>query len=400
MKSIKIISLCVSIILAITLFGSITALAYVTPDPNTGYTEDEVWMKNSVPLKDYAYSMAIVGDTQFVTDYYPDKLACIYDWIIANKNIKNIRFVVGLGDITNLILEPGDVRKYNEWKVAVKQLKKMNGVIPYSLIRGNHDSIDTYNMFVTQADFGENVTGAMDNTMRNTYYKFSVGNIKYLIIGLDYEASDEMLAWAANVIESNPDHNVIVTTHVYLQESGIRYKQAYTGDKIGTKNDAEAIWDKLISKHENIVMVLCGHSPSDWVVVRNSVGDNGNYVKEILIDPQNIDRDQGASGMVCMFYFSEDGSNIQVEYYSTVKDRYYLPRNNGFEFKVNVIGANDEADPPSDDTDETDSQLDTTGSDKHLIDDDVAITIIISITFVIIASLLAIAFIPAKNKKE
>jgi hypothetical protein len=96
------------------------------------------------------------------------------------------------------------------------------------------------------------------------------------------------------------------------------------------------MWDKLVSKHENIVLVLSGHDPCDQIIMTKTKGEKGNTVTQMLIDPQGVDAAQGATGMVAMFYFSEDGSKLRVEYYSTVKEQYLMPENQ-FETEINVI---------------------------------------------------------------
>jgi hypothetical protein len=54
------------------------------------------------------------------------------------------------------------------------------------------------------------------------------------------------------------------------------------------------------------------------------MGENGNIVTQFLVDPQGVDAALGATGMVAMLYFSEDGKTLTVEQYSTVKDMYYM----------------------------------------------------------------------------
>ena len=44
----------------------------------------------------------------------------------------------------------------------------------------------------------------------------------------------------------------------------------------------------------------------------------------MLVDPQGVDAGEGATGMVAMLYFSEDGKTVTVENYSTVRDMYYM----------------------------------------------------------------------------
>ncbi|MBR4034796.1 MAG: hypothetical protein IKJ04_08300, partial [Clostridia bacterium] len=49
-------------------------------------------------------------------------------------------------------------------------------------------------------------------------------------------------------------------------------------------------------------------------------------VTEFLINPQTLDlkyKSMGGLGLVAMFYVSEDGSKISVQYYSTIHDKFY-----------------------------------------------------------------------------
>ena len=86
------------------------------------------------------------------------------------------------------------------------------------------------------------------------------------------------------------------------------------------------MWDKLASQYENVILVLSGHIPYDNIVTLQQKGKHGNTVTQMLIDPQGLDnrhKDIGSLGMVAMFYFSEDGSKVSVEYYSILHDEYF-----------------------------------------------------------------------------
>ena len=50
-------------------------------------------------------------------------------------------------------------------------------------------------------------------------------------------------------------------------------------------NGGDTIWEKLVSKHKNIFMVLSGHVTDDEHITRK--GGGGNDVHEILTDYQN-----------------------------------------------------------------------------------------------------------------
>lgn len=90
------------------------------------------------PVEDFDYSFAVVGDTQTMCEKDPEAMEAIYDWILANQDSQKIEYVIGLGDITN---HSTDV----EWKRANDYISKLNGKIPYTLVRGNHDDWDDFN---------------------------------------------------------------------------------------------------------------------------------------------------------------------------------------------------------------------------------------------------------------
>ena len=282
-------------------------------------------------VTDYAYSFAVVGDTQTLTYYYPDKLHYIYDWIVENAEAKKIKFVFGLGDIT-------DKNTDAEYTLAKSEIKKMDGIVPYSLIRGNHDKKTGYNTHFPYSEFGHTVDGSYEKNMLNTYQRLTVGNVKYLIVNLDIGPSDEVLNWANGIIAEHSDYNVIITTHIYQQQDGTTFDAGEGGNAVwnGGINTGELMWEKLISQHENIFLVLCGHDPTDNIVVTKNVGVHGNTVTQMLVDPQRTDKNHGGVGLVAMLYFSEDGSQVDVEYYSTVKNAYFL-ESNQFHLKLDVM---------------------------------------------------------------
>ena len=84
----------------------------------------------------YAYSFAVVGDTQAINDKNGNKneqLQKVYDYIVSQKDNQKIKFVFGLGDIT----ENNDE---SEWKRAQTQIQKLDAAgIPNNLNRGNQE---------------------------------------------------------------------------------------------------------------------------------------------------------------------------------------------------------------------------------------------------------------------
>ncbi len=309
-----------------------------------GYDIFVEWYGGEKVDLDYAYSFAVVGDTQVLCQKYPEKMEAIYDWIIANKDSKKIAHVFGLGDITE---EWGNDKSEAEWIKAQKYISKLDGVLPYSLVRGNHDESAFFQKYFGNKTYMGQFDGFMvEGDIRNTYKCFKVGSTNYMLVTLDYGPSDEMLAWANEVIAQHPDHKVIITTHSYLFRDGttLNYGDVSVPNDgsdvddspLRSYNDGQQMWEKLVSKHPNIVLVLSGHDPCEDVITLQSQGIHGNTVTQMLIDSQGMDAAKGGTGMVCMLYFSADGKQMEVEWYSTDKDQYYKSKN---QYTVDLSGA-------------------------------------------------------------
>ena len=330
----------------------------ITDDSGNGYDVlyEKTWISEAEMeemRKSYgftpAYSFAVVGDTQKTTRFYPENLPYIYDYIVDNAIGKNIKYSIGLGDITD---KSGDVSKAGsfifvenssepggghyernnsgtatEWDVAKHAITLLDGTVEYSLIAGNHDNGNHFdNYFASHEAYTSQFVnhGGMYNSksVNNTWRTFAVGNVKYLIMNIAYNADSNVFAWANEVLarEEHKDHNVIITTHAYLDCDGTALD---SGDiNCGTKNSGVYLWENLVSKHANVKIMLAGHVDVDRIVYSQRQGDNGNTVTQILVNGQSLDRDAKAPAMVAMFYFSEDGEKLAIEYYSTVRGVY------------------------------------------------------------------------------
>jgi len=329
---------------------------------------------------DFAYSFAVIGDIQelsedYFNDHYlsdkgkdangknngkdpydnkyvdedtnpldnkPEHIKALIDWLIENKEEHKISYVMTLGDLTQ--------KSYTaEWDYVKSQFYRLDGVIPFSLARGNHDKVEKqiktkdsngktiwpdelrqkalfYKTFDDEIYRGQ-IDGSLNEwDIANTYKAFTVANTKYLLICFDYGPSDEALTWAGKIIEAHKDHRVIITTHTYLFRDGTTFDKddAYAASRSqGGVNDGDDMWEKLIKKHENIVLVMSGHDPWDHIVCTRTEGDNGNVVTQLLIDPQSMDANMPyCTNMVAMLYFSEDGKTVTVRYYSIMNNRY------------------------------------------------------------------------------
>ena len=294
-----------------------------------------------IPLDDYAYSFAVVGDIQIVNYYNPENLHCIYDWIIKNKDDKKIAFTINLGDIT-------DKNTSEEWLLASEVLHTLDGKVPYSVVRGNHDkSIESYNEAFKYEDYKDSLLDSLDQNMLNTCQTFEISGNKYLILNIDYITTYDSVLWMHNILKKYHDHNVIVTTHIYLATDGkpLDKSDSLSPKKYGALYDSDKLWDFVLSKYENIMMIISGHISSSTILTTQLTGVNGNTVTQMLVNTQAWDgdlRDAGSLGMVAMLYFSEDGKSVQTQFYSTIQEKYFLTPN---EYKITLDPIQSSGDP-------------------------------------------------------
>ncbi|MBR5449361.1 MAG: hypothetical protein IKV43_05155, partial [Clostridia bacterium] len=322
------------------------------------YAETADWLNtNPNAPTDYAFSLAIVGDTQILVEQDANSradedpsndtnyTASIYNWIVANAEAKKMQYVLGLGDITQYDTDA-------EWEVAKAAITKMNGVVPYTLVKGAapHDGASQFDKyFAGETAFTSTIDGYYaEGSVLNTYSTFTVGEVDYLILALDFAATDPVLEWAGSVISSDEykNHRVIITTHCYLWRDGkpvdqsvpttaLPDKPEYTSDD--KYNNGDEMWDKFVSKYENIHMILSGHFESNDIIASQRVGDHGNVVTQMMINPQGFDyKSKYETGMVAMLYFSADGNDVSVEYISTYRNQFYKTSNQ-FDFSTDTV---------------------------------------------------------------
>ena len=329
---------------------SLTLICGLLPAINVWATDGDGWIQANnytqlVKGVDYDYSFAVLGDIQHITDYTPGDLHYLFDYIINNKESKNIQFVFGMGDITNDV--HNEANNLVEWQLAKEQHFRLSEAgIPYTVARGNHDNVTRMNTYFANSEdpsYMNQLDGFyQEGSVINAWKEFSAGGVDYLSIVINYESSDSVLEWASDVIEAHPNHRVIVTTHVYLagQNDQVDDVENYDNEmnpshaQSGTVNNAQQVWDKLISQHKNIFLVLSGHESSDDVQIQHKVGIHGNKVTEMRVDSQYTDLvymlkddnvrggEENGVGMVTMMYFKNDGTQVAVEHYSTLRNMY------------------------------------------------------------------------------
>jgi len=283
------------------------------------------------------FSIVVLPDTQNYTDssfggspkYFYDQT----NWIKANKKKRNIVMVAHVGDIVQ------NPQATAQWDIASEAFQTIDREVPYILCLGNHDIADDQGRqpgarhtllndyfpprrFTDNPLYGNNfgadarVHFLEPDKSDNYYLLFAGGGMKFLIVALEFKPRDETLAWANTVVAAHPDHRCIILTHGYLDASAQRSMGKYAIEG----NAPADIWDKLVSRHENIFLVLCGHILGDSFLTSTAAA--GNQVHQILTDYQNDYVGGGGSGYLRIMTFFPDTQTIENQTYSPSLDAY------------------------------------------------------------------------------
>jgi len=276
------------------------------------------WLAASAAAADpnEVFTVVLLPDTQFYSEKYPDTYVQQTLWIRSRVKEDNLKFSIGLGDIVQ------NAKEEQEWKNANAAASHLDGVLPYSIVPGNHDQLgkgkvltrDTslFNKYFPASRYeGEKWYGGhMGDKNDNNYCYFEGAGKKFLVLSLEFHPTDETLAWAAEVCKKHPQHNVIVATHSYLGLKA-RVESPLKGYGL-VGNSGDEMWDKFVRKQPNIFMVACGHIGG--VNMQTSKNDFGEPVIEILTDYQHLKN--GGDGWLRTMKFVPKDNKIYVTSYS------------------------------------------------------------------------------------
>ena len=173
------------------------------------------------------FSLIVLPDTQISVQYYPEVFRAQTEWIRANRDTLNIRYVLHVEDIVNHDTPA-------EWNNALTALSVLDGYVPYALTLGNHDyPQELYannSLFNSPACFGPgspyaaqgSLIGHYDGRWEASYHTFEQGGAQWLILAIPWGAPEEVLIAADAVATRHPNHLLLVVTHRYLLQPGDR----------------------------------------------------------------------------------------------------------------------------------------------------------------------------------
>lgn len=249
-----------------------------------------------------------------------------------------------------------------EIPAAVRGYKMIAGKLPFSVVPGNHDydalwtdpryppdparkdSLRTglrhigglsgyQSAFSDQSEFFRDKPWYVDSNDggADSAQIFAAGKCRFLHIGLQFDAPDSSLAWAERVLYRYPGVPTIVTTHKYLDRNGSRADTPALDLSVldHRDNNPRMVWDELISRHDQIFLVLSGHIGGQGYSVDRNM--HGHEVHQMMADYQGrwqVAKDAGqksasdgrlGDGWLRLLTFNLDGESpeIRVRTYST-----------------------------------------------------------------------------------
>lgn len=238
---------------------------------------------------DPKFSIAVIPDTQNETaSTTSSRFSNRVKWLVANKAALDLRYAIQIGDLTSW----GHVAP-SQFEKASTEIKPLEAVIPWSVAAGNHDTAavcaggsacpgtttsvtvrdaSTFNRYFPPSRFPALGGTYESGESENSWSTFSAGGRRWMVLTLELWARPAVVTWARGVVAAHPDHNVIVNTHAYLNGDG----------SISTSNGGYGatspryVFDNLVRRYPNIVMVVSGHVGQ--AAVRTDTGDAGNKI--------------------------------------------------------------------------------------------------------------------------
>lgn len=291
-------------IAAAALFGGPAASASVIHD-------DSEPQQNDLASR---FTLGILPDTQFYSRYATEDTGDLFNarygsdpfdtqtsWLAAHADELNMPFVTHLGDVVDQAYVPA------EWPVADAAMQNLeNGNVPYSILPGNHDltsdgSVPYLDTFPTSRAAEQPTFGGRSPDELSEYHIFEAEGQQFLVLALEYHASDETLDWASDVLDEHPNLPAILTAHEYVGLSQDR-------SQVTDTEYGQHLWDYLIADNDQIFLTLSGHNHGAGYRIQQN--NAGNDVVEILMDYQMAY--QGGNGLMGVLEFDLTNDQLQL----------------------------------------------------------------------------------------
>jgi dienelactone hydrolase len=288
-----------------------------------------------------SFSIMQISDTQFLAQSFPQLFTDTTNWIVNNAANYNLKMVIHTGDLVdNINGTSGTYSDPVQWNNANSAMSLLlNAAIPYCWDAGNHDQIPWNNASATW--LGSNYPAFNASNMRskpywvsdfadskNTAAKFTFNGYGFLIINLEYMASNTTIAWMKTLLDNNKAANVIIAAHTYLNKAGgYGFSSAGLPGEVAWCNNFKTILDT----YPNVFLTLSGHDPTGTANM-TKVGSR----EEIFFNRQSATTTSGQTGAaaVRIYTFNLASKEVSTSTYSLDTQTWLTTATNQFSFSA------------------------------------------------------------------
>ncbi|RCU50914.1 hypothetical protein DU002_06200 [Corallincola holothuriorum] len=221
------------------------------------------------------WTLVVIPDTQHYSQNRDNApiahMRTAFQWLVDTKEDLNIKFVQGLGDITE-----GWNQRW-EWDNSTSAWDKLYGQVPFMPIIGNHDDPWMMNQYFPVSSFSNEAWWGGDfGGVENNYGLMTIGSEDYLFLQVEtYDQYSDYrpagMEWAKQILARYPNRKVILATHDTWATSHIK--------------------NNLLTKYDNIVMSNAGHvCQREAYYTQNGPrgGVSHNFIVDYQCDAQEV----------------------------------------------------------------------------------------------------------------
>lgn len=256
------------------------------------------------------FSIVWLADTQTMAYRgYCDALKAMGEWIVSEKETRNIRYIVQTGDAVD------DGFNGEQWENFDVLYSRFRDELPYLPVAGNHDlgvKVQQYDAYLKRPYVSDFPKKRSFGGGKAVYDTFTAGGTDFLLIGVGWNAEPDAADWVRSVLRAHPDHVAILLVHSFIAADG-----TFT-------EHGEEIYNDIILPNPNIRLVLSGHVRGSGIRI-DDLDDDGDgkpdrRVYSMIYNFQNYDRN---CGQLRVLTFDPQTRSIRVETYSPFTQIYY-----------------------------------------------------------------------------
>jgi len=196
------------------------------------------------PARDF--TIAIFGDTQkmvravegppftfpLIERNRVRRFAAMIDWVLAQRRARNIELVLHVGDAINAGVDgPETPRSAEEWARFDAQWRRLDGVVPYLIARGNHDDPTGFVRYYGRERFARLAERFDDLEYLGSapaqdghVLQLDLGGQPALIVSVSCNPPAEELAFVHEQLRAHAGLPAILVTHILTAGPGVHLR--------------------------------------------------------------------------------------------------------------------------------------------------------------------------------